>query len=103
LKGALGADGGTLAVREVVVIVMEAVWPGATDIEGEGHAAPVGNPVQVNVYVTLPVFVIMYVADAPAATDCESGDGLNMAGFTVNVKFCVALGLTPFCAVIVMG
>ena len=101
MKGILGADGGTPAVREVVVITKGPVVPAATDTAP--HAAPVGNPVQVNVYVTFPVFVIMYVADEPAATVCEVGEELSTGGFTVNVKFCVKLGLTPFCAVIVMG
>ena len=103
LNGLLGANGGTPAVREVVVMTKGTVEFAFTEAEGVGHAAPVGNPEQVSVYATFPVFVIVYVADEPAATVCETGDELNMAGFTVNVKFCVKLGLTPFCAVITIG
>ena len=60
-------DGGTVALREVVVMTKEAVVPAATVTAP--HAAPVGNPEQVSGYATLPVFVITKVAEVPAGTD----------------------------------
>ena len=48
LNGLLGADGGTLAVREVVVMTKDIVEFGVRETEGVGHAAPVGNPEQVS-------------------------------------------------------
>lgn len=64
-------DGGTTAVREVVVITKEAFEPAATFTAPQ--AAPVGNPEHVRVYGTLPMSVIVKVADEPALTVCEGG------------------------------
>lgn len=96
-RGRFGIAGVTANVRDVVVMTSEAVEFAPTD--NGIHAAPVGNPEQVSAYETFPVFVIVYVAEEPAATVWEAGEPLKIAGFTVSVKFCVASAPTPLCAV----
>jgi hypothetical protein len=77
-----GPRGGTLDVREVVVMTNEAVEFAETDTAG--HAAPVGNPEQVRVYERAPTSVIVNVADEPAATVLEEGEALKDDGLPLE-------------------
>ena len=65
-----------------MVITREAVEFGGT--VRAGHAAPLGNPEQVNVYEITPTSVIVKVAGDPAATVCEDGEALKDDGLPLE-------------------
>src|SRR5207253_3115856 len=65
-----------------------------------------GKPVALNVGTGLPVAVTVKVPALPAVKVVWFAlvmVGVVGAGLTVNVKFCVASGKTPFAAVMVMA
>jgi hypothetical protein len=81
LKGALGEDGGTAAVREVVVMTSGTLELDATDAGLQDE--PVGSPVQFNVYGVLPMCVIVKVAEEPAATVRDEGELVKVETFPI--------------------
>jgi len=71
-------SGGTLAVREIVVITSEAVELAET--VKAPHDAPLGSPEQVTTYEIAPISVTAYVAGEPAETVKEEGAALKEDG-----------------------
>jgi hypothetical protein len=70
----LVVDGGTIVVRDVVVMTKEAVEPAFT-VTGV-QAAPVGKPEHVNGKDAFPTSVMVKVAGVPAETVCAGGVAL---------------------------
>jgi hypothetical protein len=77
-----GRNESTAEVRDVVVIIKEAVEFAGTDTAG--HAAPLGKPEQVKEYEIAPTSVIVKVAAEPADTLCELGEALKDDGFPLE-------------------
>src|SRR5258707_11453879 len=67
------------------------------------NVTPAGKaPLSVMLGVGNPVVVTLNVPAAPTWNEAEFALVIAGASFTVSVKFCIAFGLTPFCAVNVM-